>query len=707
MAKHKINPEKTSELEISGTFNKKHPCVFDELFEESEFFDPRDLVQVKYEMLRRVKKDKWTVTKASETYGFSRFVYYDAEANFNDAGSCRPIAQEKGAANVHISSQMRYCHLSMTSLKNKAIARRNSLRSFAAVLPLMCIQEVLVEPLRGGKKNAEENVNDRYVMDAPPWEPMVSRYEEIRSNMIRADGIGVSERQGLSLILHRGLAAWIRAWITNQSRTPGDANTHTEGNRDRRCDRPNRLHYYHNGTEQPKGDPCMTQIQHDKVTPDHLKQQAYLYIRQSTIRQVFENSESTKRQYALKERAVALGWPLENIITIDEDLGRSGAESTRRSGFQRLVGEVGLDHVGIVMGLEVSRLARNSSDWHRLLEICGLTNTLILDEDGIYNPSDFNDRLILGLKGTMSEAELHLIKSRLQGGILSKAKRGELKQALPAGLVYNTEGKVILDPDSQVQETLKTFFNSFERTGSAMATVRHFQQNNLKFPRQIRSGAYKGELAWREMTHWKALQTLHNPRYAGAFCYGRRKEQKLPGGSMKYRLKPMEEWTVLLKDAHPGYISWQQYERNLQQLRKNSQTYGHDRRQSPPREGPALLQGLIVCGRCGDRMTLRYSKKKDGRQVPDYLCQREGIQSASDICQCVPGAEIDKTINQLILDSVTPLSIDVALEVQQELESRSNEVIALHRKGVETCPLRCRHGACAVYESRPLESPGC
>jgi DNA invertase Pin-like site-specific DNA recombinase len=424
-------------------------------------------------------------------------------------------------------------------------------------------------------------------------------------------------------------------------------------------------------------------MQHDKVTPDHLKQQAYLYIRQSTIRQVFENSESTKRQYALKERAVALGWPLENIIIIDEDQGRSGAESTRRSGFQRLVGEVGLDHVGIVMGLEVSRLARNSSDWHRLLEICALTNTLILDEDGIYDPSDFNDRLILGLKGTMSEAELHLIKSRLQGGILSKAKRGELKQALPAGLVYNPKGKVMLDPDSQVQETLKTFFNSFERSGSAMATVRHFQQNNLKFPRQIRSGAYKGELAWREMTHWKALQTLHNPRYAGAFCYGRRKEQKLPGGSIKYRVKPMEDWTVLLKDAHPGYISWQQYEHNLQQLRKNSQTYGHDRRQSPPREGPALLQGLIVCGRCGDRMTLRYSKKKDGRQVPDYLCQREGIQNASDICQCVPGGEIDKTINQLILDSVTPLSIDVALEVQQELESRSNEIIALHRKGVE------------------------
>lgn len=423
--------------------------------------------------------------------------------------------------------------------------------------------------------------------------------------------------------------------------------------------------------------------QHDKVTSNHLNKQAYLYIRQSTLRQVFENSESTKRQYALKERAVALGWPLENIITVDDDLGRSGAESTHRSGFQRLVSEVSLDKAGMVMGLEVSRLARNCADWHRLLEICALTNTLILDEDGLYNPSDFNDRLILGLKGTMSEAELHMLKSRLQGGILSKAKRGELKHALPVGLVYHANNEVILDPDKQVQETLKTFFNTFERVGSAMATVRHFQQHNIKFPRQIRSGAYKGELVWRDLTHWKALQILHNPRYAGAYCYGRRKQQTLPGGSKKHKIMPIEEWIALYKDAHPGYITWQQYERHVEQLKTNSQTYGHDRRRSPPREGPALLQGLIVCGRCGDRMTLRYSKKKDGRQVPDYLCQREGIKNASEICQCVPGAAIDLAVNELILASVTPLTIDVALEVQQELESRSNEMIQLHQKSVE------------------------
>jgi excisionase family DNA binding protein len=216
-----------------------------------------------------------------------------------------------------------------------------------------------------------------------------------------------------------------------------------------------------------------------------------------------------------------------------------------------------------------------------------------------------------------------------------------------------------------------------------MATVRYFQQNKIKFPRLIRSGAYKGDLAWRDLTHWKALQTLHNPRYAGAYSYGRRKEQMLPGGSKKHRLVPIADWLVLLKDAHPGYITWEQYEHHVQQLKLNSQTYGHDRRRSPPREGPALLQGLILCGRCGDRMTLRYTIRKGGRQVPDYICQREGISTASEICQCVPGGEIDKTVSQLILDSVTPLTIDVALDVQRELEARSNEVTQLHQQRVE------------------------
>ncbi len=265
----------------------------------------------------------------------------------------------------------------------------------------------------------------------------------------------------------------------------------------------------------------MTRAVHQKVTASHLRRDAYLYVRQSTVRQVFENTESTQRQYALRERAVALGWPIERVIVIDSDQGQSGSSSTDREGFQRLVGEVGMGRAGIVLGLEVSRLARNSSDWHRLLEICALTDTLILDEDGIYSPSDFNDRLLLGLKGTMSEAELHVLRARLRGGILNQARRGALRTPLPVGLVYDPTGNVVLDPDSQVQQSIRHLFETFERTGSASATVKHFRKQGLRFPRRPRSGPHKGELLWEALWHCRVLRVLHNPRYAGAFFFGR------------------------------------------------------------------------------------------------------------------------------------------------------------------------------------------
>ena len=332
---------------------------------------------------------------------------------------------------------------------------------------------------------------------------------------------------------------------------------------------------------------------------------AYLYVRQSTVRQVFENTESTRRQYALRERAVALGWPIERVIVIDSDLGKSGASSTDREGFQKLVGEVGMGRAGIVLGLEVSRLARNSTDWHRLLEICALSDTLILDEDGVYNPSDFNDRLLLGLKGTMSEAELHVMRARLRGGILNQARRGALKMALPVGLVYDPADHVVLDPDGQVQQSIVHLFETFERTGSASATVKHFREQGLRFPRRPRRGPHKGELLWEALRHWRVLRVLHNPRYAGAFVFGRTRTHKRPGGNIKLEWLPREEWMVLLADAHPGYIAWEQFEVNQRRLRDNAQAHGAQRRKSPPREGPALLQGLAVCGVCGQRMTVR------------------------------------------------------------------------------------------------------
>lgn len=243
---------------------------------------------------------------------------------------------------------------------------------------------------------------------------------------------------------------------------------------------------------------------HQKVTTAHLSRLAYLYVRQSTLRQVFENTESTHRQYALRERAVALGWPLERIIVIDSDLGQSGASAADREGFQRLVTEVSLGRVGIVLGLEVSRLARNSTDWHRLLELCALADTLILDEDGLYDPAHFNDRLLLGLKGTMSEAELHVLKARLRGGILSRARRGELKQMVPVGFVHDAQDRAMLDPDAQVQASVRLFFETFQRTGSCLAVVKEFHAKELLFPRRLRSGVHKGELIWAELLHCRA-----------------------------------------------------------------------------------------------------------------------------------------------------------------------------------------------------------
>src|ERR1700688_91487 len=255
----------------------------------------------------------------------------------------------------------------------------------------------------------------------------------------------------------------------------------------------------------------MTGTAHQKVNAGHLKRNAYLYVRQSTLRQVFENTESTKRQYGLRQHAVALGWSVERIIVIDTDLGQSGASAVDREGFQKLVTEVGLGKAGIVLGLEVSRLARNSTDWHRLLEICALTDTLILDEDGIYDPSHFNDRLLLGLKGTMSEAELHVLKTRLRGGILNKAQRGEYRCPLPTGLVYDEAGNVVLDPDVQVRDAIAYFFETFSRVGSASQTVKVFRTEGLDFPSRLRGEA----TVFRPLTASTAMRTLHNPRYAG------------------------------------------------------------------------------------------------------------------------------------------------------------------------------------------------
>jgi DNA invertase Pin-like site-specific DNA recombinase len=426
----------------------------------------------------------------------------------------------------------------------------------------------------------------------------------------------------------------------------------------------------------------------EKISVDHLHRGAYLYVRQSTLRQVMENTTSTDRQYGLRQRAVALGWAIDQVVVIDEDLGRSGASADGRAGFQRLVADVGMGKAGIVIGLEVSRLARNNADWHRLLEICGLTETLILDEDGLYDPCNFNDRLLLGLKGQMSEAELHLLKARLRGGQLTKARTGELIVPLPVGLIYDSAGRVVLDPDQGVRDAVNHLFATFARTGSARATVKAFAEEGLRFPSRVQTGPNKGTLGWFPLRHHRALQILHNPRYAGAFSYGRRRARRGPDGATRYLLQPRESWIVLIPDAHAGYISWDSYEDNLRRLAESAQSRGEDRRKSPPREGPALLQGIAVCARCGARMTVRYHTRREVT-YPEYMCQRRGIEDAKRVCQSVPGEALDAAIGQLLLATVTPVALDVALAVQAELEGRAAEADGLRRQHIE----RARHGA--------------
>jgi DNA invertase Pin-like site-specific DNA recombinase len=421
---------------------------------------------------------------------------------------------------------------------------------------------------------------------------------------------------------------------------------------------------------------------HQKIRKDHLEGMAYLYVRQSTLQQVRRHQESTQRQYALQRKAEELGWPPGRIVVIDCDLGQSGASAKDREGFQRLVAEVGMGHAGVVLGLEVSRLARNNSDWHRLLEICGLTQTLILDEDGLYDPCAFNDRLLLGLKGTMSEAELHILKARMRGGVLNKAQRGELHLHLPVGFLYDDEGKVILDPDQQIQGVIRLLFETYRRIGTARGVAAYFHEESILFPRHPH-GHPSRKPVWKPPSTSLVRDILHNPRYAGAFAYGQCSERRQADGCIRRIKKSREEWLFLVKDTHEGYISWEEFEENQRQLEFWAQAKGvGSDRASPPREGCALLQGMVVCGICGRRMHVHYNKRS-GRTTPDYVCTTEQREYGGSRCQGVTGVGVDQAVSQLLLDAVTPLTLEVALSVQEELQRRLDETDRIRRQQVE------------------------
>ncbi|HEY2262569.1 MAG TPA: recombinase family protein [Streptosporangiaceae bacterium] len=419
-----------------------------------------------------------------------------------------------------------------------------------------------------------------------------------------------------------------------------------------------------------------------KVTAAHLSRRALLYIRQSSLKQVLHNTESALRQYDLRGKATALGWDASQITVIDIDQGQSGASAADREGFQQLVAEVSLGRAGVVLGLECSRLARNNADWHQLLELCAMTGTLICDEDGLYDPRNFNDRLLLGMKGQMSECELHFIRARLRGGQLSKARRGELITPLPVGLVYDAAGHVVLDPGAAIQGAVRHLFTTSEATGSATAVVKAFRAAGLSFPWRHQKGPRKSEVDWQPLRHHAVLRVLRNPRYAGAFTYGRTTQRILPGGKNPSRHLPRDQWTSFIPGAHPGYITLDQYEANIARLAANAAAHGRDRAAGPPREGAALLQGIIVCGRCGNRMTVRYHAR-GGRQVPTYACQRDGIDNARPICAAIPGHTLDQHVGQLLIATLTPLAVDAALQVSAELRQRAAEADALRAAHVE------------------------
>lgn len=415
-----------------------------------------------------------------------------------------------------------------------------------------------------------------------------------------------------------------------------------------------------------------------KFNPATFERGAYLYVRQSSMRQVIENVESTKRQYALRGRATALAWRDEQIIVIDSDQGESGASASWREGFQRLVTDVGMGRAGIVMGLEVSRLARTNADWHRLLEICALADTLILDEDGVCDPASFNDRLLLGLKGTMSEAELHVLKARLRGGILNKVRRGEYRCPLPTGFVYDELGNVVLEPDSQVREIISYFFETFSRAGSASQTVKVFRNEGLRFPSRMH---HETLITFQPLTASTALRTLNNPRYAGAYVYGRRHYRRTADGKHVPRKCERDDWLACIPDAHPGYIAWNQFQQNLKILESNGRGY-EVARASPPREGAALLQGRAVCGRCGRHFRLRYATRR-GRQEAWYVCDRAQGTRGEPCCQSIAGGPIDEAVGELVTAMMTPAAVELALEIRREIEARYDEADRLRLRAIE------------------------
>ena len=414
-----------------------------------------------------------------------------------------------------------------------------------------------------------------------------------------------------------------------------------------------------------------------KIHALHLERAAIVYVRQSSTRQVEENVESTRLQYQLADRAVLLGWPRERVDVIDDDLGVSGRSIEGRVGFQRLLAEVSLEHVGVVPGLEMSRLARSCRDWHQLIELCAVFGTLLGDADGIYDPRDHNDRLLLGLKGTMSEAELHVLQGRLRAGQLNKARRGEYFSHAPIGYV-RTEDSVALDPDDQSRATVQLIFDKFAELGAMSAVMRFLTTHDIQVGVRDHRGPNKGQLQWRRPNQATVLGILHHPIYAGAYVYGRRESNPkkiVPGrpGTGRRWADP-DDWDVLIKDRLPAYITWKQWEKNQQKLRENSARYGS----GAPR-GTSLIAGRVVCGRCGCRMSILYAGRKNARFVCDMSRNQWGLKQ----CQALNARPLHDLVEDRILQAVSAASIELSLNAAAAIEHDRSQIEKHHVQSVE------------------------
>ena len=422
-----------------------------------------------------------------------------------------------------------------------------------------------------------------------------------------------------------------------------------------------------------------------KIRVSHLERAAFVYLRQSSLSQVEHNRESTARQYALAERACQLGWSKERVVIIDEDLGLSGSTTDKRSGFARLTSEVALAHVGIVLGLEVSRLARNNADWYRLLELCGITDTLIGDNDGVYHPALFNDRLLLGLKGTMSEAELHIIRARLDGGIRNKAARGELHRGLPVGFVWGEQdGEVLFHPDEAVTGAIRTVFERFVEFGSARRVWLWFRSEGLSFPLQTMPAGMPGPIRWVAPTYHALHQILTNPVYAGAYTYGKTRCERYVDaqGMVRKRMRhlPMEQWSVLIRDHHPGFIDWAAFEANQVRLDSNTRPQPHQAG-GAVKEGSALLQGLATCGHCGRRLHVHYRGRNS---APGYHCAgKDLVQGRGVYCLTIGGTAIEKAVADAFLQAITPATIEATRLSVEQLQANHDAALSQWRLGVE------------------------